>query len=104
MRWGRSLRVRLVLVAVFVTALPLAVAGWWLTHSAERSGRQLLEMRVREAIDETARDISQRWMEQRSALLDVAAEPGVRQALLSDARRSLTSLSTTVAAGGRVTP
>jgi signal transduction histidine kinase len=92
MRWGRSLRVRLVLVAVFVTALPLAVAGWWLTRSAERSGRQLLEMRVREAIDETARDISQRWMEQRSALLDVAAEPDVRQVLVSDARPAAVTL------------
>ena len=81
MRWTRSLRVRLLVVTVFVAVLPLAIAGLWITRSAERSSRQLLESRVQDAIEEAARDIAQRWIEQRSALLDIAAEPEVRRVL-----------------------
>lgn len=85
MSWLHSFRVRLLGVMLVVSVMPVAIVGLWITRSAARSGEDLLRARLLEAVDEVAGPMAQRWIEQRSLLLDVAEEPAVRRAVDPDA-------------------
>lgn len=77
----RSLRAKLLLLIVFGVAIPLAVVGMWMSGATERSGRELLRMRLDAALDTVVGEIGDRWLVVRSELLDFAEAPAVQAAL-----------------------
>jgi signal transduction histidine kinase len=81
MRWPVSFRTRILLVVVPVAFVPLALIGLWLAGTARRSGEELLMIRMRDAIDETASELHSEWTRTRSRLLDFVDHPVVRQSL-----------------------
>jgi signal transduction histidine kinase len=77
----RSFRLRLLLVILLVALVPVGLVGVWTTQRAARTGEDLLRARVVEALNFTTTGIWQRWVQQRSALLDLADLTEVREAL-----------------------
>jgi signal transduction histidine kinase len=76
-----SLRLRFLLIVVVASVIPLGLVGLWLTASARRSGETMLEDRLSLALTQSVELVTSQWIRQRSALLNVAEDPGV-QALL----------------------
>jgi signal transduction histidine kinase len=72
MRSGLSFRTRIVLTVLTVAVVPLALVGLWLTRATARSGEQLAEHRLQEALDRTTSQIASSWVRRRSELLDLA--------------------------------
>lgn len=77
----RSFRTRFLLIVLGVAVLPLLVLGVWLTRRVATSGEELVRSRLETSVNETAARIAQRWMLQRSLLLDAVEAPAVRIAL-----------------------
>lgn len=76
-----TLRTRFLLVVFLGVILPLAVVGIWLTGSTRSSGEALLRSRLGESLRATVEDVGYRWVDQRAALLRLAENPAVRDAL-----------------------
>lgn len=80
-RIPRSLRARLLLVILIVVVIPLAGVGAWLTGSAARSGEALLGQRLDVALGEVTSEVGTRWVDLRSAMLDIAADTAMQRVL-----------------------
>ena len=76
-----SFRVRILLIVLLASVVPLALVGLWLTGSALRSGERLLEQRLEQGVGETVSVVTVRWTQLRSALLSLAESPQVDAAL-----------------------
>lgn len=80
-RFGLSFRTRILVLVLTVAVVPLALLGLWLTRSAARSGRELLQSRLADALDATVRRIGGNWLRMRSDLLFLAEDDAVQQRL-----------------------
>ncbi len=76
-----SFRVRILLIVLLASVVPLALVGLWLTGTALRSGERLLEQRLEQGVSETVSVVTVRWTQLRSALLSLAESPQVNAAL-----------------------
>jgi len=86
MSLGRSFRIRILVVVLAATVVPLLLVGLWLTSSARRSGETLLRSRLTETTRERAEQLVMRWARVRSQALFIAEDPEVQRALLQPAR------------------
>jgi signal transduction histidine kinase len=77
----RSLRTQLILVVLAAALVPLALLALWLARASGRAGETLLTARLDAAALSVANDAGVRWVEYRSALLDLAEALEVRRAL-----------------------
>jgi signal transduction histidine kinase len=77
----RSLRTQLILVVLAAAIVPLALLALWLASASGRAGEALLTARLDAAVLSAATEAGVRWVEQRSALLDLAQTIEVRRAL-----------------------
>jgi signal transduction histidine kinase len=77
----RSLRTQLILVVLAAALVPLALLALWLARASGRAGEALLTARLEAAVLSAANEAGVRWVEQRSALLDLAETIEVRRAL-----------------------
>ena len=77
----RSLRTQLILVVLAAALVPLALLALWLARASGRAGEALLTARLDAAVLSAANEAGVRWVEQRSALLDLAEAIEVRRAL-----------------------
>jgi signal transduction histidine kinase len=77
----RSLRTQLILVVLAAALAPLALLALWLARASGRAGEALLAARLDAAVLSVASEAGVRWVEYRSALLDLADAPEVRHAL-----------------------
>jgi len=78
MSWPPSLRTRLFLIVFIGVVLPLALIGVWLTRTAGRSGEELLQARLNDALDNTVTSVGRNWIRIRSDLLTLAEQPAVK--------------------------
>ena len=76
-----SLRIRILLIVLLASVVPLALVGLWLTGTALRSGERLLEQRLEQGVSETVSVVTVRWTQLRSGLLSLAETPQVDAAL-----------------------
>ncbi|HSM03919.1 MAG TPA: ATP-binding protein [Longimicrobiales bacterium] len=76
-----SFRSRILLTVLVVSVVPLALVGLWLTGTAQRSGQELLRVRLEEALDQAVTRIGTNWLRQRSDLLFLAEERTVQRVL-----------------------
>ena len=72
---------RLLAVVVGGSVLPLALAGFWTTRSASRSGRTLLHEQLDAELAQTASEVEARWRTTRSELLLLSENEPVRLVL-----------------------
>jgi signal transduction histidine kinase len=84
-----SFRTRILLVVFAVAVIPLAMLGLWLTRAAARSGEEFVRSRLDESLNQTVVAVTSRWVRLRSALLFLAEEPGVQDALRAGAVTTL---------------
>ena len=77
----RSLRTQLILVVLAAALVPLALLALWLARATGRAGETLLTARLEAAVVSAANEAGVRWVEYRSALLDLAEALEVRRAL-----------------------
>jgi signal transduction histidine kinase len=77
----RSLRTQLILVVLGAALVPLALLALWLARASGRAGETLLTARLDAAVLSAANEAGVRWVEYRSALLDLAEALEVRRAL-----------------------
>jgi signal transduction histidine kinase len=78
-----SFRLRILLTVLVVSVVPLALVGLWLTGTAQRSGEELLRVRLDESLDQAVSRIGTYWLRQRSDLLFLAEDDAVQQILLA---------------------
>jgi signal transduction histidine kinase len=76
-----SLRTKFLLIVLLGAVLPLAVVGWWLTGTAERSGRDLLHGQLDATIDGIASDARRAWVLRSGDLQLLASNTVVRSKL-----------------------
>lgn len=81
--WVSSLRTRLLAVVCVMGIAVLAFVGLWIDRSASRSSEAALRSHVARTVNESAVDIGRRWTAYRSALLDLAETPSLREALIA---------------------
>ena len=77
----RSLRTQLILVVLAAALVPLVLLALWLARASGRAGETLLTRRLDAAVLSAANEAGVRWVEHRSALLDLADAIDVRRAL-----------------------
>jgi signal transduction histidine kinase len=77
----RSLRTQLILVVLAAALVPLLLFALWLARASGAAGERLLTARLDAAVLSAANEAGVRWVEQRSALLDLAEAIEVRRAL-----------------------
>jgi signal transduction histidine kinase len=77
-----SLRTKFLLIVLLGAVLPLAIAGWWLTGTAVRSGRALLLGQLEAADSGIASDVRARWA-LRAGDLQLLANNSVVQSALA---------------------
>lgn len=92
-----SIRTHLLQIVLLGAILPLAIIGIWMTRSAVRSGRALLDEQLAGSVQNVARIIDKKWMDCRATLLLLADNQVTRDALV---RGSFTSDDSTYLAGG----
>jgi len=80
-----SFRIRILLIVLAVSVVPLALVGLWLTRSAQRSGRDLLRSRLEETLDQAVARVGNNWLKLRSDLLFLGEDDAVQSALSSSA-------------------
>jgi len=71
-------------VVVAGVILPIALAGLWIAKSARRSGEEELRTRALQSLTDVARAIGDRWVDQRSALLQLG-EHGAKPSVIARA-------------------
>jgi len=76
-----SLRSRIFLIVLVGAVLPLALLGFWLTGTAERSGEALLRERLETSLGEVAQDVGLSWLTVRGEILRIAELPEVQAGL-----------------------
>jgi HAMP domain-containing protein len=76
-----SLRASFLLILLFGAFLPLGMVGFWLNHSAARSGEDLVRARLERGLREAVTGIGARWVTQRTALLQLAEHPEIQRRL-----------------------
>lgn len=76
-----GLGARLLLIILLAVVVPLSLAGVWLTRDAGHAGETLLQQRMEGALAELAREVSSRWVQSRSSLLDLGESPAVLELL-----------------------
>jgi signal transduction histidine kinase len=76
-----SLRTKFLLIVLLGAVLPLAFVGWWLTNTAARSGRELLQNQLTEAVTGIAADAHTMWTLRDGELQLLANNSVVRAAL-----------------------
>lgn len=88
----RGLRSKFVVVLLCGVVLPLGLVGFWLTRTAERSGKELLRTRLAGTLARVVEETGLHWVALRARLLDVADRPreeglppGVRTLRIVDA-------------------
>ncbi|MCG6955092.1 MAG: HAMP domain-containing protein [Gemmatimonadetes bacterium] len=81
---GTSLRGRIILIVLLGAVFPLALLGFWVIGTAERSGEALLRRRLEASLNDITDDIGLRWLAVRGEILQLADLPVV-QAGLKDA-------------------
>jgi signal transduction histidine kinase len=81
-----SFRSRILLLVLLVAVVPLGLAGLWLAWGTTRSGEALLRRRVQAALNAVAGHLVSNWIELRADALDVAEDPGLREALAASPR------------------
>jgi signal transduction histidine kinase len=80
--WLRhSLRAKLLVAVVVCALIPLAGVGLWLSRSAVRSGRLMLEGQLDSAASRAASVVQQRWQIRKSDVLMLATSAPMRAAL-----------------------
>ena len=84
MSWTTSLRARFLLIVLTLVVAPVALMGVWLTRMTSRSGEELLQARLEDALSTTVAEVGARWVRWRSELL-LLAEDTVAQRLLQSA-------------------
>jgi signal transduction histidine kinase len=77
----RSLRTQLILVVLAAVLLPLALLALGRARARARAGETLLTARLDAAVLSAANEAGVRWVQYRSALLDLAETKEVRRAL-----------------------
>jgi signal transduction histidine kinase len=77
----RSLRTQLILVMLVAALVPLALLALWLARATGQAGETLLTARLDAAVLSAANETGVRWVEYRSALLDLGEALEVRRAL-----------------------
>jgi signal transduction histidine kinase len=77
----RSLRTQLILVMLVTALVPLALLALWLARASGRAGETLLTARLDAAVLSAANEAGVRWVQYRSALLDIAEAAEVRRSL-----------------------
>jgi signal transduction histidine kinase len=82
-----SLRAKFLLIVLLGAVLPLAIAGWWLTGTAARSGRTLLQDQLEAALSGIASDVRQKWSLRDGDLQLLANNSVVRTALAASRAR-----------------
>ena len=80
-----SLRSKFLLIVLVGAVVPLALLGFWLTRTAERSGEELLRTRLETALGQIVDEVGLRWLSQRSELLRLAENSAAQAALLAGA-------------------
>lgn len=80
-----SLRTKFLLITLVGAVVPMGLVGYWLTAAARQSGAELLHERLDTTLANVALEVGNRWVEQRSALLSLAEDSGVRRGLQSGA-------------------
>jgi signal transduction histidine kinase len=78
-----SLRIRILLIVLVASVVPLALVGFWLTGNTVRSGERFLEQRLEQGESETVAVVTARWTRLRSSFLSLAESSEVRAALAS---------------------
>jgi signal transduction histidine kinase len=83
MSLGRNLtlRSRLLLLVLLGVVLPLGILGLVVNYSAQRTGVNLVEDRIQEALVETVAEFGKQWVRRRSVLLDLTETKAVLGAL-----------------------
>jgi signal transduction histidine kinase len=82
-----SLRNKFMLIVLVGAVLPLALLGFWLTRTAERSGEELLRTRLEAALGQIVDEVGLRWLSRRSELLRLAECSAAQTALRAGASR-----------------
>jgi signal transduction histidine kinase len=67
-----DIRSRFLAVVVAGVILPVALAGFWISRSVQRSGEEELRVRAEQSLTDVAKAIGVRWVDARSALLRLA--------------------------------
>lgn len=75
-----TLRSRFAGATVLCVLAPMAIIGAWIAWSARRSGEDALRLRLESSLQGAEQAIGYRWIEQRSALLNLAADARIRAA------------------------
>ncbi len=76
-----TLRSRIFLIVLVGAVLPLAILGFWLAGTAQRSGEMLLRERLQSSLGQVIEGVGLRWLAVRSELLRLAEHPEVQMAL-----------------------
>ena len=78
---GRTLRAELLGIVLVAVVAPLALLGLWLARGTADAGERLLRDRLNATLDVVVRDVGERWVTTRGALLELADHAVVRTAL-----------------------
>ena len=84
-----SLRARILLLVIGITAPSLAVVGVWLTRTVTASADRVLHDRLTGVAERSAADLVHRWAELRQPLLDFIESDDVQRALARGASLDL---------------
>jgi signal transduction histidine kinase len=76
-----SLRGRFLLYALFGIVLPLALVGFWLARSSERSGVELVRARLAASLGDGVEEFGTQWARNVSLLIDLAETDALVTAL-----------------------
>jgi signal transduction histidine kinase len=77
----RTLRAELLGIVLVAVVAPLALLGLWLARGTADAGERLLRDRLNGALGVVVRDVGERWVTTRGALLELADHAAVRAAL-----------------------
>lgn len=78
-----SLRTKFLLTVLGGALIPLSLLGVWLNRGTERSGEALVRTRLDSALIQLAVAIGSRWTRERSVLLSLTEDEGLRRRLIT---------------------
>ncbi len=76
-----SLRTKFLLITLLGAVVPMGLVGYWVTTATKNSGADFLRDRLDSTLTNVAVQVGNRWVAQRSALLSLADDSLVRNAL-----------------------
>ena len=77
----RTLRAELLGIVLVAVVVPLALLGLWLARGTADAGERLLRHRLNDVLTLAIRDVGERWVTTRGALLGLADVDGVQRAM-----------------------